>query len=851
MGSMRSNVDIDSLLSQLTREEKVSLLSATDWWRTPVIQRDGFTIPHIKTTDGPNGARGESYVSGIKAACFPCGTSLGASFDRELLFRTGQEIAREAKTKSANVLLAPTLNVIRSPRGGRNYETYSEDPFALGVLAAAFVNGCQSEGIAATPKHFVANETENNRTILTAEVDSQTLREIYLLPFQLVMKHSSPLCLMTSYNRVNGTYVADSEHLVNGILRGEWGFQNLVVSDWMGVYSTAQCLNAGVDLEMPGPTKWRGEKLLQAVEQGEVSDETVDASARRVLELARVLGRFEHPEEAPEQSVSNTDRDLFIRDASTAGMVLLKNDGDVLPLPKASTVTVIGYHALHVALGGGGSARVDAIHAVNPIEGLRAAGYEVDACPGVPVYGALPHPDAALMYDSVSKMKMSEPVKLEWFNGCTIGENLTFEETRALPEYMIKEKWPSYLEQIYCTRMTYDICPSSSGEHLLSVISTGPAVCYIDGKRVFERPQETNLRPESFYFFKSQLERRFTYPMEAGKLYTLVLESWNTDQEILHGKPLYGRMFQGSSLRFQEFVDEHQRIREACESAQRSDYAVVCVGTTSEIESEGFDRSSMDLSSSQYEQIQAVAAVNSRTVVVNFSGSPVTMTAVVDQVPALIQAWFPGQECGHSLARLLSGDVCPSGRLPFSWPRRDEDNPTFHNFPCDEDNVVRYEEKLDVGYRFYDRPESPIPLFPFGFGLSYTQFHVTGLRVKRAVFSGLDVSVELICDAQNVGAREGAAVLQYYVQLPLGAGTGGCKRPIKELKEFQKVYLIAGESREVQVTLDKYSISYFNAERDSWVADPGVYKVHLGTSSQDIVGTVSFVVPEALVWKGL
>ncbi|KAJ5222799.1 uncharacterized protein N7469_009039 [Penicillium citrinum] len=802
MGSMRPNVDIDLLLRQLTREEKISLLSATDWWRTPAIQRDGFTIPHIKATDGPNGARGESYVSGIKAACFPCGTSMGASFDRELLFRTGQEIAREAKTKAANVLLAPTLNVIRSPRGGRNYETYSEDPFVLGVLGAAFINGCQSEGIAATPKHFVANETENNRKILTAEVDEQTLRELYLLPFQLVMKHSNPWCFMTSYNRVNGTYVADSDRLLNGILRGEWGFRNLVVSDWMGVYSTAQCLNAGVDLEMPGPTKWRGEKLMQAVENGEVSAETINASARRVLELARALGRFENPEEAPERCASDTDRDLFIRDASAAGMVVLKNDGDVLPLPKGSRVTVVGYHALHAALGGGGSARVDAIHAVSPAEGLKAAGYEVDA-------------------------RMPEPVKVEWFNGHTIGDNLALEERRKLPEYMIKEKWPTYLEQVYCTRMTYDVCPSSSGEHLLSVISTGPANCYIDGKCVFKREQETNLSPESFYFFKSQLERRFTAFMEAGRLYTLVLESWSADQEILHGKPLYGRMFQGSSLRFQEFVDEQQRINEACKSAERADYAVVCVGTTSEIESEGFDRNSMDLTCSQYEQIQALVASNARTIVVNFSGGPVNLSTIVDQVPALIQAWFPGQECGHSLARLLSGEVCPSGRLPFSWAHRDSDNPTIHNFPCDEDNVVRYEERLDVGYRYYDRPESPAPLFPFGFGLSYTQFEVTGLRATRVVFSLSDMTVEITCDAKNVGSRDGAAILQYYVQFPAGAGADGCNRPIKELKEFQKVYIPSGESREVQVTFDKYSISYFDVKRDSWAADIGEYKVQL------------------------
>lgn len=645
--------------------------------------------------------------------------------------------------------------------------------------------------------------------------------------------------------------MADSEELLNSILRKEWGFQGLVVSDWMGVYSTGQCLKAGVDLEMPGPTKWRGYKLLRALERGEVTEATIDTSARRVLELAAILGRFEDPDEPPEECVSDTKRDIFIRDSSTAGIVLLKNDNDLLPLPKGSTVAVVGYHAVHPALGGGGSARVDAIHAVSPVEGLKAAGYKVEVCQGVPVYGVLPHADAAVVYESATKMKVSRPVKIEWFNGCTIGENLVFEETRITPEYMIKEKWPSYLDQIYCTRMTFDICPSSSGHHLFSVVSTGPATCYINGELVFERKQETDLKPESFYFFKSQLERRFTYCMEAGKFYTLVLESWSTAQDILHNKDLSGRLFQGSSLRFQEFVNEQERINDACKSAQKSDYAVICVGTTSEFESEGFDRTSMDLTSSQYKQIQAVAAANPRTIVINFSGGPVTLSTVVNQVPALIQAWFPGQECGHSLARIINGDVSPSGRLPFSWPRRDNDNPTFDNFPCDDQNIVRYEENLDVGYRYYDRPQSPEPLFPFGFGLSYTKFQVTDLKIGRTTFSTQKVSVEIISNVENVGFRDGAVVLQYYVQMPPEAGAGGHPRPVKELKEFQKIHLLVRERREVQATLDKYSISYYDAKKDAWVADSGIYNVYLGFSSQDIAGIVSFNLPERVVWDGL
>ncbi|CEL05687.1 hypothetical protein ASPCAL06804 [Aspergillus calidoustus] len=849
---------LDVLLGKLTLEEKVSLLAAVDWWRTPVIHRDDVFVPHIKTTDGPNGARGESYVSGIKAACFPCGTSLGASFDRGLLYRSGQEIAKEAKTKAANVLLAPTLNVIRSPRGGRNYETYSEDPVVLGALSAAFINGCQSEGIAATPKHFVANDTENNRKILSAELDEQTLREIYMLPFQLLMKWSKPWCLMTSYNRVNGIYVSDNAGLVNGVVRQDWGFAGLVVSDWMGVYSTAESINAGVDVDLPGPTKWRGVKLLQAITDGTVSEETVNSSARRVLELAQRLGRFENPEEAPEVALQDPDRDQFIRVAGAQGMVLLKNENDVLPLPEKAPVALIGHHAFNAALGGGGSARVDSLRAVSPIQGLREAGFGVIEAPGVPVFGALPHADTAILYASDTQTQSPEPVNLEWFNGHIIGQNLVHKETKALPEYMIKEKWPSYLDSEYCTRMEFAVRPTTSGEHILSVISTGPAICYVNGEKVFTRSQETDLKPESFYFFKSQLEQRFKYSMQANQFYTLTLESWNTDPALLNSHTLSGgRLFQGSTIRFHEAIDLPKRIEAACTAASRAQYAIVCIGTTPEIESEGFDRTSFSLARPQYDQILAVARANPNTIVVNFSGGPVDLTPFIDRVPGLVQAWFPGQEAGHSLALVLSGKMNPSGRLPFTWPRRDEDNPSYGNFPCDENNIVRYAEGLDVGYRYYDRENTPIPLFPFGFGLSYDMHvEVSSIHISStqpASLSDPTDTIEITCAIRNLGTRPGATVLQYYISFPedLRNCSAGRKRPLKELKDFVKVRVDPGDVQIVSVKLDKYAVSYYNVDGGCWQADEGSYTVSMAGSVEEIYGAVQVEVTRGFTWNGL
>lgn len=326
----------------------------------------------------------------MRAACFPCATNLGATFDVGIAHRVGLEVAKEAKTKSAHVLLGPTLNLVRSPLGGRNYETFSEDPVVLGNLSGAYVQGCESQGIAATPKHFVANDAENQRKKLSVEVDEQTLREIYLLPFQILFKRHEPMCLMTPYNKINGTYVADDPRLLNGVVRGEWGFKGLIMSDWLATYSTAACLNAGMDLEMPGPTIFRGDKLEKAVSAGEVTEKTITDSARRTLKLISNLGRFEDPKEYPEKEAVNPDRDEFIAAASADGMVLLKNDGGVLPLSPKASVAVIGHFGDKPSLGGGGSARVDALRAIAPLTGIKEAGYHTIYSEGIPVFGALP-----------------------------------------------------------------------------------------------------------------------------------------------------------------------------------------------------------------------------------------------------------------------------------------------------------------------------------------------------------------------------------------------------------------------------------------------------------------------------
>jgi beta-glucosidase len=492
------------------------------------------------------------------------------------------------------------------------------------------------------------------------------------------------------------------------------------------------------------------------------------------------------------------------------------------------------------------------LHTVTPLEGLKHLGVKHTFAPGVPVFGAIPHAESTIVSktgDSVEPGQEALPVRLEWFNGNTIGEGLAHEQFIPNAEYMIKEAWPEYLHQDYCTRLTFDVTPRTTGFHTLSVITTGRAICYVNSTKVYDRIQETDLRPESFYFFKSKLERRFTHQLEAGKKYTFTLESWATEPAILHGPPIFGKMFQGAALRFFEYVNIPESISSAASLAKASDYAVVCVGTTNEIESEGYDRDTMDLPGQQYDLILAVAAANPRTVVVNFSGAPINFTRFVDKVSAIIQAWFPGQECGHSIAQVLTGLINPSGHLPMSWPKRVEDNPSFGNFPADSNGLLRYEEGLDVGYRFYDKETSPEPLFPFGFGLSYTTFEVSDVTGSGLMTPGRDGKSEISCLVRNTGTRPGKVAVQFYVQFPQQAT--GAARPLKELKAFEKVELAAAQETTVKVILDKDAISFYDAEIKAWRAQKGEYVVLVGTSTKDIRGKTTFEVPQEFTWTGV
>lgn len=800
-----------NLLEQMTLEEQVSLLAGADFWSTPGVERLG--IPRIKVSDGPNGARGGgALIGGVKAACFPVGIALAASWNTDLVYHIGQALGEEAHTKGAHVLLAPTVNLHRSPLNGRNFECYSEDPYLSAQVGIAYIKGLQSQGVSATVKHYVGNESEFERMTISSDIDERSLREIYLPPFEAAVKDAHASAVMCAYNRVNGIYASEHRRLILDILKGEWDFDGVLMSDWFATHSTADALNAGLDLEMPGPTRYRGEQLLQAVRLGEVDPATVKESARRMLRLIDRVGAFETPTLHEEQAIDRADHRALIRRAGAEGIVLLKNDG-CLPLDKTTlrTIAIIGPNAKTAQIMGGGSAQVNAHYRISPYEGITAQvgeGVEVGYALGCTNHKLTP--------------LLPGPLTVDYFNSFDLSGAVVHHAQAPTGELMWLHDMPTGVERNrFSARLTTRFTPAEAGEHVFSLVSAGLSRLYLNGALIVDNWEAW--QPGDAYFGSGSQEALGRVTLEAGQSYAVTVE---------YACPTQGRM----SIRavrigvFRTLGEE--AIEQAVELAARSDVAVLCVGLTGEWDTEGVDRPHMDLVGRQDELIRRVAAVNPRTIVLLQSGGPLSIPWL-DQVAAVLQAWHPGQECGNAIADVLFGMVNPSGRLPQTFPKRLEDNPAFINYPG-ENGHVRYGEGLFVGYRYYDKKKVE-PLFPFGFGLSYTTFRYENLRLNTSDLApGGELTVWV--DITNTGTVAGQEVAQLYVR----DEDARLMRPPQELKGFVKVDLTPGETKTVTFTLGHRALAYYDDAQTAWVAEAGLFEVLLGSSSRDIHARAAF-----------
>ena len=685
-------------LSRMSLEEKVAMLAGSGWMEATGVPRLG--IPAIKMADGPMGIRiwtGSSAETSVEGAvrtfsstAFPSGIDIAASWDPSLAREEGRVIGQEVASVGRDMILGPTVNIQRTPLWGRNSEGYGEDPYLAGKIAVAYIQGVQSEGVIPSVKHFVVNNEEFERHRIDVYVDERALHEIYYPAFEAAIKDGHVWTVMSSYNKVNGTYAAQSD-LLKKELYGEFGFKGFVISDWGSTYSTAPTVNAGMDLEMPGGPpmqRWMArpsskeagndggylvpEKILPLVKDGTIPTANIDNNVGRILTVIFESGIFDHPHKAG-VAIDTAAQRAVTRKAADEGIVLLKNEQQLLPLDvnQIHSIAVIGPSAATARVGAGGSGLVFNKDVVTPLAGIKTAAGEA--------------------------------------------------------------------------KVTYALGAAMPGE---------------------EQPGST---PE-------------------------------TRQKLLD---------------------------EAVAAAKQSDVAIVFVGLSSKIETEGKDRPNMDLPEGQDELIEAVAAVNKKTIVVLNSGGSITLTKWIDHVPGVIDAWFTGEEGGDAIADLLFGAVNPSGKLPFTFLRKLQDSPSYANYPGDN-LKVKYAEGIYVGYRYFDKHLDVAPLFPFGYGLSYTTFALSKLQMPK-IMTG-DGMATVSVTVKNTGTRKGAEVVQMYISDP-GATID---RPLRELKGFERVELAPGESKIIALPIDRRALSFYSTETHGWVAQPGRFEVSIGSSSRDL-----------------
>ncbi|MCX7680612.1 MAG: glycoside hydrolase family 3 C-terminal domain-containing protein [Anaerolineae bacterium] len=813
MSNRTESVDqrVEELLGKMTLKEKVSLLSGLDFWHTVPIERLG--IPSLVMTDGPHGVRAsEAGRPQGPTTAFPTGVSMAASWNPELIERVGVALAEETRAMGCDILLGPCVNIIRTPLAGRNFETYSEDPYLAGRIGVAWVRGLQSRGVGASLKHYACNEQETERFRGSSEVDERTLREIYLSVFETIVKEAQPWTVMCSYNRINGIYASQHRYLLTEILRKEWGFEGVVVSDWGANHTTVESVTAGLDIEMPGPAKYYGPLLVEAVRNWQVDKEVVDNAVRRILRMIIRSGRMDGVA-LPEGSVNTPEHQSLARELAEESITLLKNERGILPLDagKLTSLAVIGPNAAVSYIAGGGSSYVEPPYGVSPLEALRARlsdtakiGYEQ----GCDNYVELPPLKGEYLVPARGE---GQGLWGQYFTNPELaGEPAVERLDRNLAFWWLRPPEPVAPER-FSVRWSGQVKAPGAGRYELQLVSSGFARLYLDGKLLLD------VVPDPF--------SRSDWPVSTASAFVEFAAGETRDIVVEYIKP--------ASVDFSQLYllcgyaprpEEDDRIERAAELARNSDVAIVFGGMPTGYESEGRDRPHMNLPGRQDELIRAVARANPNTVVVLNCGAPVSMPWL-DEVPALILAYYPGQEWGNALANILLGAVNPSGKLSFTIPRRYQDNPTFINYPGARE--VRYGEGIFVGYRYYDAKEIE-PLFPFGFGLSYTTFEYSDLRVPEQARIG--EPVEVTVTVRNTGDRAGKEVVQLYV----GDRVASLPRPPRELKGFAKVALQPGESRTVHFTLERRAFAFYDPWRREWVVEPGEFEILVGASSRDI-----------------
>ena len=799
---------VEKLISDLSLREKIAFIGG--YKNFNIRSYDSLGIPEIHMSDGPVGVR--NYGA---STAYPASIALAASWDTKLASKVGAAIGMEARSKNVHIVLGPAMNIYRAPYCGRNFEYLGEDPFLAGEIASSYVLGMQQQDVVATAKHYVANYQDYDRHTVSSDMDERTLREIYLPAFKACVEKGGVGAVMTSYNLINGVHASENNFLINQLLKNEWGFKGIVMSDWTSTYNGLACAKAGLDLEMPSGEFMNPDTLIPAIEKGELDEAVIDDKVRRILNLYERFGYFENPDISNNYTLdANYVRSVAL-DAARGGITLLKNEDNILPIDTSSTIkiAVVGINADPAVTGGGGSSYTKPLYPVSLLDAVKKVSgshIEVVYAQALAKGNVLPSDFyAQSKFYTYIEGKKQEGLQADFYGNTDLkGEPVFSSVFRTLDHTLHDSVYPGLPETNYSARFEGFFTVPASGNYFLAVAGDDGYRVFINDKLVIDHWQnqpETVRSCEMNFVASKENKVRVEYFQGGGNASIRFGYKFEPGRE-------------GREARLWE---------EAVDAVQNSDYVIFSVGFNKNNETEGMDRT-WDLPDSQDVMVKKLAAMNSNSIVVLNAGGNISMPWLHD-VKGLVHAWYPGQEGNIAVAEILFGITNPSGKLPVSFEQKPEDNATFNSYwDTDGDKHVFFSEGIFLGYRHFDKTGIK-PRFPFGYGLSYTTFEYSDIKVNKTKFD-LNENVEVSFTIKNTGNYDGAEIAQLYISDP----ESGLPRPVKELKGFSKVFLARNEEKTVTFNLGSEAFSYFNKEKGGWITEPGKFEILIGSSSEDI-----------------
>lgn len=822
---------VENLISQMTLKEKVRFIGGNNYMETQAIERLG--IPAIRFANGRSGVRPwktPNYPYAVadtyrRGTCFPAGIGMGSSWDTDLLYAVGEAIGKECNDKDIHILAGPGVNMARNPFNGRNFESYGEDPFLTGKMAVSFIRGVQSQGVMANVVMFAAMHQEVNRLAEPYQnliIPERVLRELYLPAFETSVMEGEVASFMSAYVRINNEFCSENDWLLNKVLKKEWGFKGFVLSDWGAVHSALPTALGGMDLEMPSAKYMNFENLEPHLKSGELPESLLDDKLRRILLQMVRFGIFDK-QVKKEKACETPEHRKLAQKIAEAGMVLLKNANGLLPLNKdeIKKVAVIGPGAVIPRLGGGGSSTVAPTHMVSPIDGLKQefTNAEIIYAKGFNMKGDI----FPISSDFFTSPEGECGLKGEYFPN----RDLKGEPAMVRIDPRIAFDWGE--EDIsdnirygnYSIRWTGALKADKDDIYLIETLSSGTLTIWLNGEplvgnaknQITSKPvKENSLTVNELAINKSGTK---AVRLEKGKSYKLVATFVPKEQgkaaAVLGWEP-----------------HKPDLVGEAVKLAGKSDVAVIFAGISNQFETEGRDLETIRIPE-QTELIRKIAAVNPKTIVVLNNGTPLLIKDLLDASPAVIEAWYPGQEGGLAVARIISGAVNPSGRLPVSFALSEDDIPALATYPPEKgQSDIEYSEGVFIGYRYHETKGAEA-LLPFGYGLSYTTFDYENISIsddKMQPNGKLTVAVTV----KNTGAKPGAEVVQLY----LHDSEASVERPVRELKGFKKVFLEPGEKKTVEMIIQEKDLQFWDETNSVWKAEPGTFEVQVGKSAADI-----------------